>query len=420
MRVPLGWLRELCPTDLAPEALGDLLALKGSAPRVPRAAVGGARGRGGRPGARGPRSSRFGEALRGVGRRGRGRRRSWSVCGTWPPATWCRGRSRGPASPGTTNPSGSGGSAARHRTACWPHPARLALSQEHESGILLLEEGSEVGADVKTALGLDDVVLDLEIESNRPDLLSIAGIAREVAGATGVPLVLPGRLRAGGDRGERHGRHRRESRIPTGAPATSRVIRGAAAGTNPHPGPGAADGVRRPTDLPDRGRDELRDARARPAAPRVRPPCARRTRDRRAAVGRGRAPDHAGRRRARARGRPPDLRPRGPVAIAGVMGARPPRWARHARRPAGERVLRAADRAAHLAAAPAPDRGVRAVLARDRPRRGRSRGRPGRPADRGVGRRRGPPRRDRRGRRAAAAAARAAPEPRRGACSATR
>ena len=29
MRVPLGWLRERCPTDLSPEELSDLLALKG-------------------------------------------------------------------------------------------------------------------------------------------------------------------------------------------------------------------------------------------------------------------------------------------------------------------------------------------------------------------------------------------------------
>ena len=29
MRVPLGWLRERCAVDLAPEELGDLLALKG-------------------------------------------------------------------------------------------------------------------------------------------------------------------------------------------------------------------------------------------------------------------------------------------------------------------------------------------------------------------------------------------------------
>jgi phenylalanyl-tRNA synthetase beta chain len=64
----------------------------------------------------------------------------------------------------------------------------LAISQDH-GGILVLPEGLDVGADVKRALGLDEVVLDLEIESNRPDLLSVVGIAREVAGATGLPLA---------------------------------------------------------------------------------------------------------------------------------------------------------------------------------------------------------------------------------------
>ena len=68
-------------------------------------------------------------------------------------------------------------------------PRELAISQEHESGILLLPATTAVGADLKEALGLDDV-FDLEIESNRPDLLSIVGVAREAA-ATGVPLSMP-------------------------------------------------------------------------------------------------------------------------------------------------------------------------------------------------------------------------------------
>jgi phenylalanyl-tRNA synthetase beta chain len=68
-------------------------------------------------------------------------------------------------------------------------PRELGISPDH-SGILILHEG-RVGDDVKTLLGLDDAVLDLEIETNRPDLLSVFGIAREVAGATGVPLDPP-------------------------------------------------------------------------------------------------------------------------------------------------------------------------------------------------------------------------------------
>jgi len=66
----------------------------------------------------------------------------------------------------------------------------LGISADH-SGILVLPADAPLGEDFKATYGLDDAVLDLEIETNRPDLLSVFGIAREVAGATGEPLVPP-------------------------------------------------------------------------------------------------------------------------------------------------------------------------------------------------------------------------------------
>jgi phenylalanyl-tRNA synthetase beta chain len=69
-------------------------------------------------------------------------------------------------------------------------PRELAISQDHD-GILVLPDRFEVGADLKPALGLDDAVLDIEVEPNRPDFLSVYGVAREVAAATGVPLGEP-------------------------------------------------------------------------------------------------------------------------------------------------------------------------------------------------------------------------------------
>ncbi len=66
----------------------------------------------------------------------------------------------------------------------------LGISPSHE-GILILPEGVEPGRDVKQALGLDDAVLDIEVTPNRPDFLSVIGIAREVAAATGTPLSNP-------------------------------------------------------------------------------------------------------------------------------------------------------------------------------------------------------------------------------------
>jgi phenylalanyl-tRNA synthetase beta chain len=57
----------------------------------------------------------------------------------------------------------------------------LGLSAEHE-GILVLAEDAPVGAPLATVLG--DVIFDVDVTPNRPDLLSIVGVAREVAALT--------------------------------------------------------------------------------------------------------------------------------------------------------------------------------------------------------------------------------------------
>ena len=48
-------------------------------------------------------------------------------------------------------------------------------------GLLLMPEGTPVGVDIKTLVGLDEYVTDFEITSNRPDCLSVIGLARETA-----------------------------------------------------------------------------------------------------------------------------------------------------------------------------------------------------------------------------------------------
>ena len=65
----------------------------------------------------------------------------------------------------------------------------LGIAPTHD-GILILPEGVEPGWDVKQVFGLDDAVLDVEVTPNRPDFLSVIGIAREVAAATDTPLTL--------------------------------------------------------------------------------------------------------------------------------------------------------------------------------------------------------------------------------------
>jgi phenylalanyl-tRNA synthetase beta chain len=62
---------------------------------------------------------------------------------------------------------------------------------EDEAGILLLPRDAPLGTDLVAALGLDDWILEVEITPNRPDCLSVVGIAREVAALTGAPLRMP-------------------------------------------------------------------------------------------------------------------------------------------------------------------------------------------------------------------------------------
>ncbi len=68
----------------------------------------------------------------------------------------------------------------------------LGLSED-AAGLLALPADFVPGTDLRDALGLDDALIEVKILPNRPDCLSIAGIAREVAAITGVAAVLPPR-----------------------------------------------------------------------------------------------------------------------------------------------------------------------------------------------------------------------------------
>lgn len=65
------------------------------------------------------------------------------------------------------------------------------VSPADREGILTLPPDASPGTDVAAVLGLDDVVLVLELTPNRADCLSVLGVAREVAAITGAPLRLP-------------------------------------------------------------------------------------------------------------------------------------------------------------------------------------------------------------------------------------
>jgi phenylalanyl-tRNA synthetase beta chain len=66
----------------------------------------------------------------------------------------------------------------------------LELGVDH-SGILVLDDGPEPGTPLADVLPLADDLLELETGHNRPDLLSVYGIAREVAALLGRELAPP-------------------------------------------------------------------------------------------------------------------------------------------------------------------------------------------------------------------------------------
>jgi phenylalanyl-tRNA synthetase beta chain len=64
----------------------------------------------------------------------------------------------------------------------------LGISDNHE-GILVLGEAAKMGTPLAEYMG--DTVLDIDVTANRPDCLSVAGIAHEVAALTGQPIHIP-------------------------------------------------------------------------------------------------------------------------------------------------------------------------------------------------------------------------------------
>lgn len=66
--------------------------------------------------------------------------------------------------------------------------AEIGMGDDHE-GILILEQGLSLGVPLAEALGIHpDVLFDLEVNPNRPDAMSVMGVARDLAASLGVPF----------------------------------------------------------------------------------------------------------------------------------------------------------------------------------------------------------------------------------------
>lgn len=111
-------------------------------------------------------------------------------------------------------------------------PVELGVGED-TSGLLILPEDAPVGAPFAQYYGLSDTVLELEVTPNRPDCLSMVGVAREVAAVTGTtytaPVAVP--VEAGRPASD-------EVRVIIEDPAlcpryTARIIRGVKVGPSP-------------------------------------------------------------------------------------------------------------------------------------------------------------------------------------------
>ena len=97
----------------------------------------------------------------------------------------------------------------------------VAIGTDHD-GIMVLDDDLVPGTPLADVLPIATDVLELEITPNRPDCLSVYGMAREVHAATGAPLAPPPWARRPGRAGDGRGRRDRGPRRPICARASPR------------------------------------------------------------------------------------------------------------------------------------------------------------------------------------------------------
>lgn len=185
MRVPMSWLREYVDVDASTAQIADRLAISTcEVERIIRLGVPDQDGniglfRVGRVVQAGkhPNADRLQLCRVDVGE---GEPRQ-IVCGAW---NFGEGATVAVALPGAVLPDGRQLAEVKLRgessSGMILSESELELGTDH-SGILVLEDGPEPGTPLADVLPLGEEVLEIETTPNRPDLLSIYGVAREVA-----------------------------------------------------------------------------------------------------------------------------------------------------------------------------------------------------------------------------------------------
>ena len=197
MRVPISWLREYVAVDASTEEIADRLAISTcEVERIIRQGVADENGnlglfRVGRVVEAGkhPNADRLQLCRVDVGES----EPRQIVCGAW---NFGEGATVAVALPGAVLPGGQRLEEVKLRgessSGMILSEQELELGTDH-AGIIVLEEGPEPGTPLADILPLHDEVLELETTPNRPDLLSVYGIAREVAAIFGGELApVPG------------------------------------------------------------------------------------------------------------------------------------------------------------------------------------------------------------------------------------
>lgn len=107
------------------------------------------------------------------------------------------------------------------------------ISQDIRDGIWILDDSLVPGTDIREALGLEDSVVDFEITPNRPDCLSMIGMARETAAVFGSELRYP-ETKAQNEEGDVNDYVSVEIKRPDLCPRyTARVIKDVKVGPSP-------------------------------------------------------------------------------------------------------------------------------------------------------------------------------------------